>query len=94
MKMIKGLKKAVGDFKRYNAGGPYSDRYGILYFNISEREVFANEYIGFGRGNSIWPNDNISLISKMMKEENPYLEESKITMSEVKNFIEKHFPEN
>lgn len=34
-----GLKKAVGEYKKYNAGGKYSPEYGLLMLDKSTGEL-------------------------------------------------------
>lgn len=47
MKII-GLKKAVGDFKRANAGGYYSPFYGYLMYDISSGRIWTDFYCSIG----------------------------------------------
>lgn len=45
---IKGVKKAVGDYNRANAGGYYSPRYGKLMLDRSTGEVWTDEFYSLG----------------------------------------------
>lgn len=45
---IKGLKKAVGDYQRANAGGWADPRYGKLMFDKSTGEVWTDEFYSIG----------------------------------------------
>ena len=47
---IKGVKKAVGDYKRLNAGGQYSPRYGYLMLDRSTGAVWVDEFYAIGHG--------------------------------------------
>ena len=48
MKKISGIKKAVGDFRRANAGGYYSPRYGVLMLDRGTGEVWTDEFYSLG----------------------------------------------
>lgn len=48
MKKISGIKKAVGDFQRANAGGYYSPRYGTLMLDRGTGEVWTDEFYDLG----------------------------------------------
>lgn len=87
MKKIKGIKKAVGEYKHINAGGPYSPHYGVLMFDYSDGEVWTDEFYDFGhRSYKIYHSDSIVCLERMMREENV-----DITMANVKTFIKSHF---
>lgn len=45
---IKGVKKAVGDYKRANAEGWFSPRYGYLMLDRSTGEVWTDEFYSLG----------------------------------------------
>lgn len=45
---IKGIKKAVGEYKRANAGGYYSPRYGYLMLDCKTGEVWTDEFYSLG----------------------------------------------
>lgn len=45
---IKGIKKAVGEYKRANAGGYYSPRYGRLMLDRETGEVWTDEFYSLG----------------------------------------------
>ena len=49
MKVIKimGIKKAVGDYKRANAGGWFSPRYGYLMLDMATGKVWTDEFYNF-----------------------------------------------
>ena len=46
--MIKGLKKAVGDYKRANADGRYSARYGRLMLDRGTGSLWTDEFYSLG----------------------------------------------
>lgn len=45
---IKGIKKAVGEYNRANAGGYYSPRYGYLMLDCETGEVWTDEFYSLG----------------------------------------------
>ena len=45
---IKGLKTAVGDYKRANKGGPYSPIYGELMFDKGDGRIWTDEFCDLG----------------------------------------------
>ncbi len=45
---LKGLKKAIGDYKRANSGGAYSPRYGRLMLDKSTGEIWCDEFYDLG----------------------------------------------
>lgn len=48
MRKILGLKKAVGDFRRANAGGYYSPRYGVMMLDRGTGEVWTDDFYDLG----------------------------------------------
>ena len=50
-KKIIGIKKAVGDFQRANAGGYHSPRYGTLMLDRGTGEVWTDEFYSVGHSN-------------------------------------------
>ncbi len=84
---IKGIKKAVGEYKRANAGGHYSPRYGVLMFDYSDGEVWTDEFYSLGHNSwKEYHSESIVNLSNMMSEKN-----IEITMANVKEFIKSHF---
>lgn len=49
--MLKGLKKAVGEYKRANAGGQYCPRYGRLMLDRGTGELWTDEFYSLGHNN-------------------------------------------
>lgn len=45
---IIGVRKAVGDYKRYNKGGYYSPEYGYLMINRKTGEVWTDYFYSLG----------------------------------------------
>lgn len=84
---IKGLKKAVGDFKRANKGGYYSPRYGQLMFDEETGEIWVDEF--YCIGHNWWKeydSEKIVNLGSMMYEHGV-----EITMANIKDFIQKNF---
>ena len=80
---IKGLKKAIGDYKRANEEGYYSPRYGYLMFDKEDGEIWTDEFYSLGHNEwKEYHSDTIVDIGKMMSDQ-----EIKINMKNVKDFI-------
>jgi hypothetical protein len=78
---LKGLKKAVGDYKRYNNGGVYDPHYSNLMFNVKTGELWNDEFYDLGHNSYVQYNDkNIINLSAIM--------ESEVTMNNIKDFIQ------
>lgn len=59
---IKGIKKAIGDYKRANAGGCYSPRYGHLMLDMADGEMWTDEF--YSLGHNAWKvYDSASIIN-------------------------------
>ena len=85
MKNIKGLKKAVGDYKRANEGGAYSPNYGYLMYNKTTGELWTDEFYSTGHNNwKAYEDSSIVNLGEMMRER-----EIEVNMVNVKDFIEK-----
>ena len=87
VKQIKGLKKAVGDYKRANAEGRFSPRYGVLMFDKSDGNIWTDEFYDLGHGsfNHYHSKDIVSLSKMMLEDDVP------ITMETVKKYIKENF---
>lgn len=84
---IKGLKKAVGDYKRANAGGYYSPRYGYLMFDKEDGSLWTDEFYSLGHNSwKEYHSESIINLGSMMAER-----EIEINMKNVREFIEKEF---
>lgn len=84
---IKGLKKAIGDYKRVNAGGYYDPHYGFLMYDKSTGEIWTSEFYDFGHNSYIAYNDpDIVNLGRMMNEN-----EIEINMANTKKFIAENF---
>lgn len=85
---LKGLKKAIGDFNRANAGGYYSPSYGKLMLNTSTGEIWTDEFYSLGHNSWIEYHDKdiINLGNEMNDYDWQYNTETAITMKNVKAF--------
>lgn len=62
---IKGIKKAVGDFNKLNAGGYYDPRYGILMLDRNSGEVWTDEFYSLGHNSfKVYHDEAIINLSK------------------------------
>ena len=83
MKII-GLKKAIGDFNRANAGGYYSPRYGYLMYDTADGELWTDEFYSLGRNSwNAYKKATIINLGKYMA-----VLEMPVTMANVKKVIE------
>ena len=86
MKLI-GLKKAVGDYKKLNAGGYYSPHYGYIMFDKSSGKLWTDEFYDLGHNSWINYNDkNIINLGAIMSRE-----EIGVNMQNVKKYIAENF---
>lgn len=86
---LKGLKKAVGEFQRYNQGGYYSPDYGVLMFDKSNGQLWADYFYSIGHNTwKKYDSPNIINLSKIMSKY-----DLDITMNTVKQFINENFEE-
>ena len=85
---IKGLKKAIGEYKAANNGGYYDSHYGKLMLDISTGKIWCDEFesIGHNSWNEYHDSNIIDLASAMCEETQKAV---KITMKTVKSFCEK-----
>lgn len=62
---ITGIKKAVGEYKRANAGGSYSSIYGHLMLDRSNGEVWTDQFCSIGHNSWTQYHDDaiINLVS-------------------------------
>ena len=80
---IKGLKQAVGDYKRANAGGWYSPIYGKLMFDKADGEIWTDQFCSLGHNEwKVYHSDTVINLGAMMAEE-----DIPVTMAYVKRFI-------
>lgn len=67
---IKGIKKAVGKYRRANAGGAYSPHYGVLMLNKETGEVWTDEFYSMGRNSwKEYRDENIINLSGCMAQQ-------------------------
>ena len=84
---IKGLKKAVGDYHRCNAGGGYSPHYGYLMFDAEDNTLWTDEFCDFGHGS--WVAYSSPTIYRI--DADVIMEYGKVAMQTVRQYIEKYF---
>lgn len=83
---IKGLKAAVGDYKRVNKSR-FSAWYGKLMFDKSDGELWTDVFYNLGQNEwKVYHSSNIINLGEIM---NCY--GVKVTMKNVKSFIQKHY---
>lgn len=84
---IKGLKAAVGDYKRANKGGSYSLLYGNLMFDKESGKIWVDELCDLGHNSYVvYATDTIINLGKMMSERH-----IEINMKTIKEFIHNNF---
>ena len=84
---IKGLKKAIGDYKRANEEGYHSPRYGYLMFDKEDGEIWTDGFYSLGHNEwKEYHSDTIVDLGQMMSEQ-----ELEINMKTVKEFIHNNF---
>ena len=82
---IHNLKKAIGDYKRFNEGGAYSPRYGLLMYEKSSGYLWTDEFCDLGHNaHVIYANDDVVNLGLLMKEKG-----IEVNMKNTKEFIEK-----
>lgn len=93
---LQGLKKTIGEYRRANAGGYYSPRYGRLMLNIGNGHIWCDEYYDLGHAeHTIYYNPDIVCISRAYYDEqqNEYSNDvfEPLTMKTLKSFITKKY---
>lgn len=87
---IKGLKKAIGEYKRYNAGGYYSPEYGRLMFDIESGELWTDYFYSIGHNEwNQYHSESIINLDRIMKKIG-----IAVNMQNVKNFIAENISDN
>ncbi len=87
---IKGLKKAVGEYKRYNSGGYYSPKYGELMFDKSNGELWTDEFYSIGQNSwNQYYSESIINLGRIMEKLG-----IEVNMQNVKNFIAENIVDN
>lgn len=83
---IHNLKKAIGDYKRFNEGGTYNPRYGFLMYEKSSGCLWTDEFYDLGHNAYIVYNDDDDVVNLglLMKEK-----DIEVNMENTKAFIEK-----
>lgn len=84
---LKGLKKAIGDFKRANVGGCYSPSYGCLMLKTDTGEIWTDYFYGLGHNSWInYRDETIVNLGNIMCQACPHPE---FTMKSVQRFVDK-----
>lgn len=84
---IKGLKKAVGDYKRLNKGGAFSPWYGHLMYDKLKKNLWTDEFYSIGHNTwNEYRSPSIINLGRMMENEGV-----EVNMKNVKEFIISHF---
>ncbi len=83
-KKIIGLKKAIGDYKRANAGGDYSAIYGCLMYDVETGELWTDEFCSIGHNSwKDYPHNKVVNLGRIMRERGI----NNICMASVKQFL-------
>lgn len=89
---ITGLKKAVGDYKRYFEASKHSCFYAFLMFNKDTGALWCDSFCDISRKSSRQYKDPAILnLGSFMESHN--VDMDKISMKLVKTFIFEYFPE-
>lgn len=82
---IKGLKKAVGEYQRLNAGGYYSPHYGCLMYDTEDGTIWTDEFYSFGHNSwKVYDSKSIVNLGRLMAEQG-----IPVSMANVKEFVER-----
>ena len=82
---IKGVKKAVGEYKCFNSGGYYSPEYGELMLDMSNGEVWTDRFYSLGHNEwNEYHSDAIINLGQMIVEDGEC-----VTMATVKEYATK-----
>lgn len=84
---LKGLKKSVGEYQRYNEGGYFSPEYGILMYDKATGQLWTDYF--YSIGHNTWNEYNSSSVVNLSRMLSRY--EIDITMKNVKKFIDENF---
>ena len=84
---LKGLKKAIGDYKRANAEGMHSPRYGRLMLDVNTGEIWTDEFYDIGH-NSWKKYHNEDIVNLGMLVGSEYNE---VNMKTVQEYVNKHY---
>ena len=80
---VKGLKKAIGDYKELNKGGSCNPHYGLLMFDYSDGELWTDEFYDLGHNSyKQYHSDTIFNLGAEMK-----FRGIEINMANVKEYI-------
>ena len=84
---IKGLKKSVGEYNHYNAGGNFSPEYATLMFDTETGELWTDYF--YSLGHNMWKEYHKSSIINLGRLIE--MEGQPVKMATVKAYIQKHF---
>lgn len=88
--VIKGLKKAVGDYNRINVGG-YSANYGYMMLNRTTGELWVDEFCDYGHNSyKVYDNPAIINIVRKMASDAGEFNEVIVNMANVKAAAERY----
>lgn len=80
---LTGLKKAVGEYKKYNKGGAYSSEYAYLMLDKATGEVWTDYFCSLGHNDwKEYHDSNIINLGAKMAERG-----IDVTMENVKKFV-------
>ena len=89
---VKGLKKAVGDYQKANAGGAYDARYGTMMLDCNTGELWTDEFYSLGHNDwKEYHEQSIINLSGFMMEHQG--EDFKVNMVTVKEYAIKAIEE-
>lgn len=84
---ITGLKKAIGDYRCFNAGGRFSPEYGRLMYDKETGELWTDYF--YSLGHNTWKEyrkSSIINLGRLIE-----LEGQPVKMATVKAYIQEHF---
>ena len=86
---LKNLKKAVAEYKRLNAGGPYDPFYGYLMLDTETGEMWTDEFYSLGHNSwKQYEKDSIINLGETILYEDPYAD---ITVKTVQEYVDRNF---
>lgn len=70
MKQLTGVKKAVGEYKRFNSNGYYSPEYGYIMLDKESGEIWTDYFYSIGHNSwKEYHSDSIVNLGFMMQEQ-------------------------
>jgi len=81
---LKGLKKAVGEYQRVNAGGFFDPRYGKLMLDTETGDIWTDEFYSLGHQEwKVYHQKAVINLGDIIE-----ANDIQVTMANVKNFVE------